>query len=355
MILNSARRMGVGAWCALLFLMVVMASGPARAGRAESEAYLNAAKAAIEKNDVPGAINSLNSAIAADPANDRPYAAMAEVYEQLHSYDIAAEKIQKAAQLNPGYAPYWVDLGRYEKLQKHYDKAIEALNRAANLDKKSAEIPYQLAMVYYDKNDLDDAEKAINKAVEADDSNLNYKLWRARIRYHVGKGDAAESELSSIVTRLKATKGQVYDDASKLLTTISQEKRKKLIQKYALIGVPAAVLVVAAVVLIPMLRRGRRGGGGGGGGARMDLTGDATTFEDISAMALRRLCSMTQMSHGVMFVTTIDGDQMDPKASVVLDPDELKPVGVDVNELPRWIERNDGKPFLFNVEKKEGV
>ncbi|NDD29107.1 MAG: GGDEF domain-containing protein, partial [Proteobacteria bacterium] len=315
------------------------------------------------------AVNPLEEAIKADPNWFMPRIKLAEVFLSLKRYGDASKQLDVVLTRPLRFpanqtANFWTMLGkcRYEdemskpEGSRKFDSASAAFEKALAADKKCHEASYYLARIALSKGDVAKASDYIKTSLEAQPASPQYHTLNADIRYRQGKPEEAAAELQDVLEKLKGVKdvenSRDFHDAKGLLGRIQSELNSKKYKQYGLVGGGIAVVVIG-LALFMATRRGGQGGGAVFDGA--DMGTEASTYEEICKSALIRLSALTQMSHGVVYVTTVDGDEMQPKTTLVLETEDVKTTPVDATELPRWIERNDGKPFLFKAEKKEGT
>ena len=134
--------------------------------------------ARYQLDDLDGAVELFNQAIATDPLYSAPWSGLGWIHNDRKEYDKAIECFKKAIELYDLFAPAWNGLGcayNYKGTNEHnsdyYNKAIEYCQKAVELDPNYA-APWNNLGYAYDK--LKNYEKAIecyNKAIELDDKD----------------------------------------------------------------------------------------------------------------------------------------------------------------------------------------
>ena len=343
---------------AIMVVACILAQGAVARGRQESDALVRQGVAEMQAGRLTEAVPLLDRAIEADPTYELAFVARAELYAQSNKYTDAAKKMEKAIQLRGNVPMFYSKLGEYYRKDKKPDQAIKALEQALKLNANDAAALSSLGQIHHERGNYSKAEKCFKDACDLKKgADLTDLFWLGRTRYELGKKDGntqkiaeGEADLEKVVAKLEASKQAPFLEATAVLSQIKHDRHMALVKKTALIGVPV-ILVILGLVLVVSRRRNS----GGAAADRMDLDIDSSSPEEISARALKRLCTMTQMAFGVMYATNLEGDELVPTATLGLDPQHLRSLQVDVHETPRWLERNDHKPFLFAAEKKEGV
>jgi len=83
---------------------------------------------------IDAAMNAYLDALAADPASLRALAALGYLHAQRRHYDLAEPYLERAAQLAPGRADLWFNLGYAQDKAGRHAAAIESFEAAVRLD-----------------------------------------------------------------------------------------------------------------------------------------------------------------------------------------------------------------------------
>src|SRR5689334_1018359 len=139
------------------------------------------------KGDEAGAADLLKKAAEKSPTADS-LKRLADAYEQMKEYGLAADTLRRALDLNP---PNASDLERtmaqYLISAERYDDALAAYQDLASDDPTDADAFLQISRLYRQKGDLPKAREAAEKAKTIDPNNIQIKLNEAGILQAEGK------------------------------------------------------------------------------------------------------------------------------------------------------------------------
>jgi tetratricopeptide (TPR) repeat protein len=162
------------------------------------------------KGDGTGAADLLKKAAEKNPSADS-LNRLADAYEQMKEYGLAADTLRRALELNPPNAP---DLQRKMALflisAERYDDALAAYQDLANDDPTDADAYLRISQIYRQKRDLAKAREASDKAKAIDPGNIQIKLNEGYILQAEGKSTEAIEVIRGI---LKQTELRTYDPA----------------------------------------------------------------------------------------------------------------------------------------------
>jgi tetratricopeptide (TPR) repeat protein len=99
---------------------------------------------------------------------------LAKAQLQLGQADKAQASLQKALQLQPGYADAYKELGVLLRKQGNNDGALDAFSRLLSLKPNDAEAHCNMGVIYYDRADYEKAAAALEKGLA-----INPKLPKA--------------------------------------------------------------------------------------------------------------------------------------------------------------------------------
>jgi tetratricopeptide (TPR) repeat protein len=160
------------------------------------------------KGDGTGAADLLRRASDKNPSPDS-LKRLADAYEQMKEYGMAADTLRRALELNPPDGP---DIERKMALYlisaERYDDALEAYQDLANDDPTDADAYLRMSQIYRQKRDLVKAREASDKAKAADPNNIQVKLNEAYILQQEGKPVEAIDLIKGI---LQQTEKRSYD------------------------------------------------------------------------------------------------------------------------------------------------
>jgi tetratricopeptide (TPR) repeat protein len=160
------------------------------------------------KGDGTGAADLLKKAAEKNPSADS-LNRLADAYEQMKEYGLAADTLRRALELNPPNAP---DLERKMALflisAERYDDALAAYQNLANDDPTDADAYLRMSQIYRQKRDIAKAREASDKAKAIDPGNIQIKLNEGYILQAEGKSPEAIEVIRGI---LQQTELRTYD------------------------------------------------------------------------------------------------------------------------------------------------
>src|ERR1700687_847093 len=128
------------------------------------------------KGDGTGAAELLKKASEKNPSADS-LGRLADAYEQMKEYGLAADTLRRALELNPPNGP---DIERKMALflisAERYDDALEAYQDVVSCDPTDADSYLRMSQIYRQKRDLVKAREASDKAKAIDPSSVEVKL-----------------------------------------------------------------------------------------------------------------------------------------------------------------------------------
>jgi tetratricopeptide (TPR) repeat protein len=162
------------------------------------------------KGDGTGAADLLKRASEKNPSPDS-LKRLADAYEQMKEYGLAADTLRRALELNPQDAPdIERKMARYLISAERYDDALEAYQDLVNDDPSDADSYLRMSQLYRQKRDLAKAREASDKAKAIDPNNVEIRMNEAYILQADGKTAEAIEVIRSI---LQQTELRSYDPA----------------------------------------------------------------------------------------------------------------------------------------------
>jgi tetratricopeptide (TPR) repeat protein len=175
------------------------------------------------KGDGTGAAELLKKASEKNPSSDS-LKRLADAYEQMKEYGLAADTLRRALEFNPMDAP---DLERkmamYLISAERFDDALAAYQELVNDDPTDADSYLRMSQIYRQKKDLAKAREASDKAKAIDPNNIQVRLNELYILQAEGKPAEAIEVMKSI---LQQTESRSYDPAQ-------LESRTELLEQLA--------------------------------------------------------------------------------------------------------------------------
>ncbi|HSP69199.1 MAG TPA: tetratricopeptide repeat protein [Bryobacteraceae bacterium] len=151
------------------------------------------------KGDGTGAANLLKRAAEKDPSAES-LTRLADAYEQMKEYGLAADTLRRALESNPPNGP---ELERKMAMflisAERYDDALAAYQELVNDDPTDADSYLRMSQLYRQKRDLVKAREASDKAKGIDPNSVEIKLNETYILRDEGKASEAIENLRSIL------------------------------------------------------------------------------------------------------------------------------------------------------------
>jgi len=151
------------------------------------------------KGDGTGAADLLKRAAEKDPSADS-LSRLADAYEQMKEYSLAADTLRRALESNP---PNAAELERKMAMflisAERYDDALEAYQDLVGDDPTDADSYLRMSQLYRQKRDMAKAREASDKAKAIDPNSIEIKLNETYILQGEGKSAEAIENLKSIL------------------------------------------------------------------------------------------------------------------------------------------------------------
>ena len=129
-------------------------------------------------DDLDGAIEFFNQAIATDPLYSAPWSGLGWIHNDRKEYDEGIKCFQKAIELYDAFAPAWNGIGcaynykgKIENNPEYYHKAIEYCQKAIELDPDYAAPWNNLGYAYDKLKNYEQAIECYQKAIELNDKD----------------------------------------------------------------------------------------------------------------------------------------------------------------------------------------
>ena len=142
--------------------------------------------------------------LSAKNPSERALAALAQSYDQLHEYALAANAYRRALALDPSRVELKQGLAQELALGEQYDEALKTYQELADANPRDPQAYLRMAQIYREQKKFDLAHEALGKASEIEPDNLDIKLDESLL-------DEEEGKLSASIVALK----QVLDSTEK--------------------------------------------------------------------------------------------------------------------------------------------
>lgn len=171
---------------------------------ADAEKALDRAMAAFREKQHNQAIALFKAIVEKDPQDFFAWTLFGAIYLAENKLPESSQALDKALQLNPGFALALITLGKLELTQKNFDKAIEVLSRAVQVSPQSAEANHMLGEAYLQSKKGSLAVGYLNKAIElAPLEKAEIHLRLAALYNAAGVKDRAVAEYKAFLAKVK--------------------------------------------------------------------------------------------------------------------------------------------------------
>jgi tetratricopeptide (TPR) repeat protein len=133
------------------------------------------------KNDLPGAFDLLQQALAKDPNSGAAYSMLAKLYYSEGEIDKASEAITKAIELAPHQPDFLYVRGKIEEKQEKLDEALASFRETTLINPQESDAYFEIGVIYQQRKDLPRAMAAYKKAVEIAPQDPDYRRALASI------------------------------------------------------------------------------------------------------------------------------------------------------------------------------
>lgn len=160
-----------------------------------------------DRGDARSASDLLSKLAKKNPTS-KAYVNLANAYESMHEYSLAADAYQQAIQIDPSHPELKEALAQDQALAGRFDDALKTYTDMASDDPKSAKPYLGMAQIYREQKNFTKARESLNKAKELDPENLEVRYSEVGLLENEGKTAEATVALKSI---LDATVRRNYD------------------------------------------------------------------------------------------------------------------------------------------------
>ncbi|MCL5036788.1 MAG: diguanylate cyclase [Chloroflexi bacterium] len=317
---------------------------------AEARKYVNYAARYLELDDTYQAIKCLEYAIKQDSRYDPAYSLLGDIYAEIPDEKKAEELYKKAVALNPNKGRYYTSLGKlYYEQFKDYKKATSELKKAFHMDAAQHEALYYLGLIQQQEKNYEEAESYFQKALKLKKKEMKYHVALGALYQATEKWDESEKEYKAAIGG-SAKDSSVYKDAVSGLASMNAQRRNKKLMELGLKIIPALILVIVILVIVALIR------------ARKDaekreeeeygiIVGE--NLAGISEDVVGKFSMITRMEYGALFLISVQQDSLELETVQNMEKGAIRPIEITGDPLSKWLEKNGGRSFLFNHEKKE--
>jgi tetratricopeptide (TPR) repeat protein len=158
----------------------------------------------------------------------RAYLSLANNYEQMKEYALAADALKKAIDLDPTHLEWNAQLAQYQALAGKYDDALQTYQDLAKDTPQDATAYLGMAQIYIEQQKFDLAHQMLNKAKEIEPDNIEAKYNEVQLLDQEGKTPEAIAGLNDL---LASTSRKTYDAAQRDVRGRMLEKLGALYEK----------------------------------------------------------------------------------------------------------------------------
>ena len=140
------------------------------------------ANALALKNDLPGALDLLQQALAKDPSYGPANSQLAKIYYSQGDLEKADDAIGKALE-SDSYQPDFLYVeGKILEKEGNLDQALAAFERTVLVNPKESDAYFEMGAIYQQRNDRERALAAYKRAVELSPDDPDYKRALASVQ-----------------------------------------------------------------------------------------------------------------------------------------------------------------------------
>ena len=153
----------------------------ARENETQAAHLVKQADEAALKNDLPGALDLLQQALAKDPNSGGAYSMLAKLYYSTGEMDKASDAIAKALELGPHQPDFLYVRGKIEEKQGKLDEALASFRETTLINPQESDAYFEIGVIYQQRKDLPRAMAAYRRAVEISPQDPDYRRALASI------------------------------------------------------------------------------------------------------------------------------------------------------------------------------
>jgi tetratricopeptide (TPR) repeat protein len=160
------------------------ASQKERSGKENEAQALHLVKSANEaalKNDLQGALDLLQQALAKDPNSGAAYSMLAKLYYSAGDLDKASDAIAKAIERGPHQPDFLYVQGKILEKQGKLDEALASFEQTTLINPRESDAYFEIGAIYQQRNDRARASAAYKRAVEISPDDLDYRKALASV------------------------------------------------------------------------------------------------------------------------------------------------------------------------------
>ena len=149
----------------------------------------------------PKSASALLEKLAQKNPSPRALVILANNYESMREYALAADAYKKAIELDPNRAELKQAMAQDQALAGHYDDALATYGELMTANPQDPQPYLRSAQIYREQKKLPDARRMIDKAKELDADNIEVLFADANLLSDEGKNPEAISALKSLLDK----------------------------------------------------------------------------------------------------------------------------------------------------------
>ena len=179
-----------------------------------------------DRGDARGAAQLLEKLTAKKPSA-KAYVTLANSYESMREFALAAEAYKKALELDPTHSELNQALAQDQALAGKFDDAIATYQAMADADPRQVQPYLGMSQIYREKKNFAKSREMLNKAKSIEPDNLEIRYSEVGLLEDEGKLNDAISALKSI---LDATSKKTYNPTERSYRSRMLEQLARLYQ-----------------------------------------------------------------------------------------------------------------------------
>jgi len=179
-----------------------------------------------DRGDARGASQLLEKLTTKKPSS-KAYVTLANNYESMREFGLAAEAYKKALELDPTHSELNQALAQDQALSGKFDDAIATYQAMADADPRQPQPYLGMAQIYREQKNFAKAREMLNKAKSIEPENLEIRYSEVGLLEDEGKTTEAISSLKGI---LEATARKTYNPTEKSYRSRMLEQLARLYQ-----------------------------------------------------------------------------------------------------------------------------
>lgn len=179
-----------------------------------------------DRGDARGASQLLEKLTAKKPSA-KAYVTLANNYESMREFSLAADAYKKALELDPTHSELSQALAQDQALAGKFDDAIATYQAMADADPRQAQPYLGMAQIYREQKKFAKSREMLNKAKSLEPDNLEIRYSEVGLLEDEGKLSEAISTLKSI---LDATSKKTYNPTERSYRSRMLEQLARLYQ-----------------------------------------------------------------------------------------------------------------------------